>query len=111
MPISMRKPAFHVVGDLGVALEAEAGAGVIVGVDASVRFHAVVVPKEGLVDVTRDFELDLAVALASGGGLKIGDALFQIRAAIAAQIGCLSRDAGPQHQSARDENGCPSRLT
>ena len=103
--------SLHVVGDLGVALEAEAGASVVVGVDTSVRFNSVVPPDERLVDLAGDFELNLAVALAGGGRLELGDALFEIAAAIAAQIGGLGRGAGPQHQSACDEDGCPSRLT
>ncbi len=48
---------------------------------------------------------DLLVALADGGGFKLGDALLEIRAAIAAKIGGFDR---PVNERADEYSGCGS---
>ena len=48
---------------------------------------------------------DLLVALADGGGFKLGDALLEIGAAIAAKIGGFDR---PVNERADEYSGCGS---
>ena len=51
---------------------------------------------------------DLLVALADGGGFKLGDALLEIGAAIAAKIGGFDR---PVSERADEYSGCGSSST
>ena len=74
--------------DFSRALEADTRARVVVGINAGVALKAVIPEQDSLVDVAGDFELDLAVALARCRRFKLGNALFQIRAAVASEVGC-----------------------
>ena len=57
-------------------------------------------------DLTGDGQRHLAVALARRRGLELGNALFQVCAAVAAEIGCLSgrhRHATHEHPGRGNE--------
>jgi len=70
------------VVDLGVAYEAEAGRRVVVRHHVGVLLGSIVPEDQRLVDLARNRELDLAVALASRGRLEFRNALLEIGAAV-----------------------------
>src|SRR5262245_5602354 len=82
----------HAGVDPGAAEEDEAARRVGV-VDAVVGLGAVPVipPQDHAIYLTGDGQRHLAVAFTSRGGLELGDPLFQVCAAIAAEIGCSDR--------------------
>ena len=82
---------FPVAGDLGLAFDAGAGRIIVVVDDVEVLLAAIVPPHPGVVDLAVNLHRDLLVALAHRGRLKIGNALLEIGAAIAAEIGRLGR--------------------
>ncbi len=68
--------------DLGVTDETEVRTSHVVRDDVSVLLRAVIPEHDGFVDLTRNGQLDLAVALASGRCFEFCNALFEIRAAV-----------------------------
>ena len=94
--------------DLGFAGELEARLLQVVRADVHVALRAIVPEERGFVDPTRNRQADLAVALAGRGRLEIGDAFFQIRAAVSSEV-CRLGGHAAQHNSADCEDGCPSR--
>src|SRR6185436_1385037 len=85
--------------------EAETRGLVVVVDDVSVRFSSIVPEEGGVVLLTIKGHRDLLVTLADGGGFKLGDALLEIGAAIAAKIGSFDR---PVSERADKYSGCGS---
>ena len=84
--------------DRGLADEAEVGLVVLVADDVSVLFDAVVPKHDRLVDLTGDSERDLAVTLAGGRGLELGNALLEIGAAVTTEVSRGGRHHGRRGQ-------------
>ena len=81
----------HVGRDLRFADEAHAALLDRARADVNVRLSAVVKPHDGLADPARHRQADLAIAFARRRGLKLSHPLFEIGAAIAAEIRCSCR--------------------
>jgi hypothetical protein len=93
----------HAWLELGLALEAEDRADGVVVHDIDVGLVAIVPEQQALRDVAVDLQANDAVALAGGGGLKLGDAFFKIAAAAAAEIGGLRRQDGSRAEQRAGE--------
>jgi hypothetical protein len=73
----------------------------VVETDVGVRPAAVVPVQDRAIDLTIHGQRHLAVAFAGRGGLQLGYPLFEVGAAVAAQIGCLSgRDRHAAYENA-----------
>ena len=59
-----------------------------VGADVDVALGAVIPKQDRLVHPPRNGQANFAVALARRRCLELGDALFEIRAAVSPEIGC-----------------------
>src|SRR5262249_7697560 len=85
--------------DLGLAFEAGAGRLIVVVDGIDVLLAAIIPPHRGVVDLAVNLHRDLLVALSGGGGLKFGNALLEVSATIAAEIGRLGRFANEDRPS------------
>jgi hypothetical protein len=93
------------LGDHSFTLEAEARPGVVVRDLIGVAFEAIVPEHNRFVDMARDLKAHLAVALAGRRRFKLGDALLEIGAAVAAQIRSLGRRR-THYEQARSGEQC-----
>ncbi len=93
----------HNGGNLGLTDKTKTRLGNQVGADVGVPLVAVIPEQDLLVDVTRNREADLAVALAGRGGLELCNALFEIGAAVTAQIRRVGRSRTREHTHRRQQ--------
>ena len=93
--------------DFRRALEAEARGFVVVVDDVSVFLGAVIPEQDVFVDLPVKGDGDLLVALANGGRLELGDALLEIGAAIAPEVGGLP----PAHGAKPPKSVTPAAMS